>query len=330
MVRYSVFGHPVSVGSEVDLEEYPRYYQLDYDINYGGVGSRPCIILCPKGPAKPAQIIKVCRSLENRHGLPCLVMSERLTPRARRELSASDVSWFVSDALFCIPFFSAMCAQAKHELRKGDQLSWGAQRLALHIVDGSWEGLTATQVSRQMRMSLASTSNYFGEIEAIAPDIIGRRGRASFIDVQGLSSRELFVRLRPHMGSPVKKRSYYLRRRRLVGAPLQPDLPLSGVSALSEMTMLADNSWKTYAMYGSARDVRSFADANGLIEVAREDSPSLAIEQWRYPTDASNGMVHPIALILDVEDILERIADERLEGALEKYRSEALDGSARN
>lgn len=330
MNGYSVFGHPVSVGNEVGLEEYPRYYQLDYDINYGGVGSRSCIILHPKGPAKPAQIIKVCRSLESLHGLPCLVMSERLTPRARRELSASDVSWFVSDALFCIPFFSAMCAQTKHELRKEGQLSWGAQRLALHIVDGSWEGLTATEVSKQMDMSLASASNFFGEIEAVVPDVIVRHGRASFIDVQGLSSSELFARFRPHMGSPVKKRSYYLGRKRLAGAPLQPDLPLSGLSALSEKTMLADNSWKTFAMYGSVRDVRAFADANGLIEVAREDSPSLAIEQWRYSVDASNGMVHPVALILDVEDILERIADERLEGALEKYRSEVLNGSARN
>lgn len=330
MGEYSVFGHPVCVGGEVSLEEYPRYYQLDYDINYGGVGSRPCIILCPKGPAKPAQIIKVCRSLESRHGLPCLVVSERLSPHARRELSASDVSWFVSDAMFCIPFFSAMCVQARRGLRKKDLLSWGAQRLALHIVDGSWEGLTATEVSRRMDMSLASASNFFGEIEAVVPDVIVRRGRASFIDVQGLSSSELFARFRPHMGSPVKKRSYYLGRKHLVGASLQPDLPLSGVSALSEMTMLADNSWKTYAMYGSARDVRSFADANGLIEVAREDSPSLAIEQWRYPTDASNGMVHPIALILDVEDIFERVADERLEGALEKYRSEVLDGGTRN
>lgn len=62
---------------------------------------------------------------------------------------------------------------------------------------------------------------------------------------------------------------------------LRPNLPLSGVSALRELTMIADDPWVTYAAYPASHTL-SVLLAEGW-EVAEEgDSPDILVESWAH------------------------------------------------
>lgn len=62
---------------------------------------------------------------------------------------------------------------------------------------------------------------------------------------------------------------------------LRPNLPLSGVSALRELTMIADDPWVTYAAYPAAQTL-SVLLAGGWEVVEEGDSPDILVESWAH------------------------------------------------
>ena len=62
---------------------------------------------------------------------------------------------------------------------------------------------------------------------------------------------------------------------------LRLNLQPSGVSALSELTMIADDPWVTYAAYPAAQTL-SVLLAGGWEVVEEGDSPDILVESWAH------------------------------------------------
>ncbi|MCB9092980.1 MAG: hypothetical protein H6620_10520 [Halobacteriovoraceae bacterium] len=103
--------------------------------------------------------------------------------------------------------------------------------------------------------------------------------------------------------SPVAKEIYLDRE-------FKEDIPLSGISALSNMTMLIDEEIKTYAIYK-----RNFRDKiDGMLEVI-EDDAKIKVQLWdREPILIENDCIN----IIDIFLINRELRDERVEIELEE------------
>ena len=315
-----IFNMEVRVSGEADLHGYPLAYTSAYSCLDASIGGSPCIIVEPKGEVKPLQVGKMAGRIEAGEGKPCLLFSPKVTAYQRRALSERGVAWMSSEDTFHIPFLAASCRPSRRRLGDGQALSAGAQQVAANVIGGSWDGLSTTQIAGIMGKSLSSVSGYLAELGSIAPEVVGSRGRTRFVvspsGAQG--KRDLFDRLEPHLSSPVRRRVFLAPGRE--GADLFGSLPLSGASALSERTMLADEPWVTRAI--AASDKPGIDRLLSCSEVVtRSDSPSALLEVWDYAPREDDA----VSLYLDVRELAESEGDERLDMAVEGLK-EAMFG----
>ena len=310
-----IFNMELRVAGEAGLRGYPIAYTSAYRCLDASIGGVSCIIIEPDGDVKPLQVSKMAGRIEAGEGRPCLLFSPRITAYQRRSLSEHGVAWMSAEDTFHIPFLAASCRPFRPRVGDGQPISTGAQQIAVRAIDGSWDGLTSTQIAGIMGKSLSSVSGYLAELHAIEPDIVGSRGRTRFVvspcDAPG--KRGLLDRLEPVLSTPVKKR--FFLQLGPEGMRLFRALPLSGMSGLSKRTMLADRPWETRAI--SASDKAALERLLSCSErVSRNDSPEALLEVWNYAPDEGD----EVSLYLDVRDLAESENDERLDMAVEDLK----------
>lgn len=319
MTMGTIFGSSIVADGELPLDGYPMFYGLSYDIKHARIRDNRCIVIIPKDAIKLEQLQKVARTVEKNEKLPVIVVSESLTAFQRKGLNSAGIAWYASEELFSVPFLAVSSIQVP-KLRPATLLSAGAQRLAVRILDGSWDGLTSSQVAALLGKSLPSVSNYFREIEAICPDSIASSGRTRFIHAPREISGSWLDLFRTYLTNPCKRRAYYALPDGEV--PCQLDLPISGVTALSRYTMIADNHYRTFALHEAAGRMRVRVESllPGAIEVFRHDSPDISLEWWSYEPWNIDGSVDLVSLYLVSEDLANRENDERLADAVHELR----------
>jgi len=120
--------------------------------------------------------------------------------------------------------------------------------------------------------------------------------------------RDQYERAKPHLLNPVRKRVYVER------GELPAGLPLSGYSALSELTMLGGTPTETFAFFGKAGELTG---TDTLID----NTAQAEVEVWRYdPVILSKhpGIVDTLSLLTS----LHPGEDERVEQAIDKLLSD--------
>ena len=314
-----IFNMDIVVKEQAELKGYPNVYTSAFTSVNATIGGVPCIIVCPKGEVKPLQIHKMFANISARENKPCLFVCSKLSAYQRRSLSEYGVSWISNEETFHIPFLMASCNGA-HFVRPAQVLSASAQRIVIHALDGTWNELSSTEVSKTMGKSLSSISAYFAEIAAITPCLIGKRGRMRFIvsPEDGEEKRVLFTQAKPYLVSPVKKRIYLACSN--AALKLCGTLPLSGISALSKHTNIANDPWETRAIPPSNKYL--FAKIMEYSEqVTKNDAPNVLLEVWEYDPSEKD----LISLYLDVEEYAFSEGDERLNQAVSDLKEMMFD-----
>lgn len=117
-----------------------------------------------------------------------------------------------------------------------------------------------------------------------------------------LQGKELWEKALPLMRSPVRKKAYI--------SSISENLPLSGISALSQLSMISPDPLPVYAI--------SFTDKNRkyiLSKVASEDIADCLLEVWQYkPLEMPENRVDPLSLYLSMKDE----DDPRIQGCLQE------------
>jgi hypothetical protein len=132
------------------------------------------------------------------------------------------------------------------------------------------------EVAQKTRYSPMMTTKVKDELEALQVCKSVRRGRSTMLDFMG-PGRTLWERVNPHLNSPVK-RTRWARWEH----PAHPEL-LAGMSALSRLTMIADDRVPTYAL---ALAVFQGLLSEGTIVGCPDAEPANArMEIWAYPPD---------------------------------------------
>lgn len=98
---------------------------------------------------------------------------------------------------------------------------------------GDLDGASVTQAAAFLGAAKMTASRAFDELAAADPSIVGTEGRRRVLR-PGRDKMALWRRLEPRMSSPVT------REHCLARIPAE-ELPLGGISALCELSMLQDN-----------------------------------------------------------------------------------------
>lgn len=318
MLPESIFGLRVRNEGTYDFSGLPQLFRSSYEGQLARIGDVPCVIATPRGQLRPLQAEKLCQSIRERESLPCLIHAEGATAYQRRAMTERGIAWIFSENTFSIPFLAASCNARELLRRSAGPLSANAQRVAVGAIGGPLMGMTTSELAETLGMSLSSAGNYLAELDAACHGLVGSRGRARFLQVpDGMTREGLYDELRPYMSSPVRERIFLKVAQSDAGA--MGSLPLSGMSALSMRTMIADDPWRTLALFGG--DVDEMFPHSTV--VGEHDQPDALVEVWRYAPWQESRMVDAVSLLLDLEE-LDAAEDERLEDAIAALRREVL------
>ena len=238
--------------------------------------------------------------IEQTEDAPAILVLDKATSRQKEYLLRDHIPFIVEGKQIYLPFM-AIYLQERNDSEKPDVslILPSAQMLLLHFIYNGCAAMPATDAANALGLTPTSISRASKQLTEMGLITAGRIGVQKVIS-SGKSPEQLFDLAGKHLCSPVKRTIYVPKK--AVGKHLL----LSGVSALSEYSMLNPPVLKTYAA-GSITEWEKIASSS--LQNAEEQC---AIEHWRYdPRKLSNGnCVDRLSLALALmEDHDERIED---------------------
>lgn len=190
-------------------------------------------------------------------------------------------------------------------------LSPAAQVVALrHLLMPGHDDWSPGLLAQDLQYSAMTVGRAFEELASHRLARIGSRGRSKYLAFEA-DPAETFARVRNLLRSPVVASHYFTSRptpKGFAGSHVTEHLPLGGLTALSERSMIAASGIRHFAV-GPA-DWKVLRDDANLSEVAFAEDGQFALDVWRYDPVVVTGerKTDPLSLYLQFrEDRDERV-----------------------
>ena len=263
----------------------------------------------------PGEYEKQAETLRPLLKAPVVFVLETLPSNARNRMVQKGIP-------FIVPGTQAFLPGALVDLRERFPKPAGKRRSSLsptaqltllyHLEREPLSGLPLNSIAEKLHCSAMMLSKVKDELEETSICEVERIGRSMTLKFPA-SNRALWDLAQERLRSPVKKTRWV----RWMREPGYPAL-LSGISALSRRTMLADDRLPTYAF--GPKMLESYLE-QGIITGCRDsDQATAKMEVWSYEPKllGDNEAVDPLSLYLS----LRYNADERVEQQLERLMEE--------
>lgn len=184
--------------------------------------------------------------------------------------------------------------------------------LLYHLVREPLSGLMLKSIAEKLHCSAMMLSKVKDELEEAGICEVERIGRSMALKFSA-ANRALWDLAQDRLTSPVKKTRWVQWK-----TPGYPAL-LSGISALSRRTMLADDRLPTYAL--GPKMLESWLEGGTLTGCPDAEQATAKIEVWSYEPKllGDNEVVDPLSLYLSLRRYN---ADERVQQQLERLIEE--------
>jgi len=263
----------------------------------------------------PVEYRKHEEILSHALGKPVILVLPALPSFARNRMVQMGVPFVVPGNQAFIP---ASVIDLRERFPRGDRgkresLTPAAQlTLLFHLIRGRVDQIPLKDVAQRLGVySPMMITKVKDEFEAAGICSTTQSGRHMLLDfaVQG---RELWEFAKPQLTSPVKKVRWVRWEN-----PGYPAL-LSGMSALSRRTMIADDRLSTYAL--GPRMLESWLEKGFVSGCPDSEQATARIEVWSYEPKllSNNESIDPLSLYLSLRDS----ADERVHQQLEQLIEE--------
>lgn len=233
-----------------------------------------------------------------------LVMA-KLPSYLRNRLVREGVPFIVPGAQMFLPMLMVDLRErfSKATSRIQDKLSPVSQLVVIHqILREQDSHIALAELGARLKYSPQAMSFAQDQLQCANLCEVRRNGKMIFLEFS-LHGRSLWAKAEPLMASPVRK-AQWVRwgqpRARAVAA---------GITALSRLSMLAEDPYPTYAMRD--RDLVSALERGELVGCQSRDEADARMESWKYDpwVLAENGAVDPCSLYLS----LRNSGDERIQ-----------------
>ena len=297
----------------------PLYLKGLYSLEQWTAFGVPFIIASPcEGPAVKT-MAKHRDALEKALKIPVAFALENPTSYRVERMLEAGLPFIAPGKQLYLPFLGvalskeSRCANSSRRTI-AETLSPQAQRLALMMIYDDLDGVNVTRAADLLGAAKMTASRAFDELEAAIPSLVATEGRRRILH-PGKDKRALWQQLEPSLASPVA-REYRLNR-----MP-EANLPLGGISALCELSMLQDNPWPTLAAT-KAQERALELTAASLIDPTEPDDPACVVQVMRYePATTAEHTIDPLSAILSLSDY-ER-DDPRVAAEVENVMNQVL------
>lgn len=298
-----IFGVQVRYESWNKQGALPMYIAGSYDFAVAILNGCRCIMLSPTEelvtiPALKKQIKRI-QEIEN---IPVVIKLPAISLYKRKKMIESGIPFVTGKQAF-LPFMGTYLTPESEEIVEVAKLMFSAQQLALMYLYNNNKKLYVSDATKKLPFTAMTMSRAVKQLEATGLFYTTKDGVNKVIE-SDYSGLKLYVKIKEHMTSPVRKIGY------LYKAEVTEDMVLAGDSVLAEATMLNPNRVKTYAVY-----IKSFAKERLMNELIDPDE-QVRIELWEY--DPKQFSEDKMADRLSVALSFAENEDERVEEAIEE------------
>ena len=281
---------------------------IGYKVETNGVS---WVAIEPKGVIGLPQLRKNRAQVERSSGLNCAIFLQTSTFYAKEKMQEEGIPFVIKGKEVYLPFLGILLSgNEQRELKPVHRIAYLTQKILLDGLYESYEKATVTYVSKRMNVSKMAVSKSFDEIEYLGIDVMDNKGKSRAITMSG-EKKALWDRIKPFMRDPIIQKFN-----------LKEDIKLqekAGISALSEYSMLSDNSYPTYAVL--KKDLREKGIQNNKEAIKGEAVGCVVLELGYYLEPFKKNVQDPLSVLLCVED---EASDPRVEGAIEEMMEELV------
>jgi DNA-binding MarR family transcriptional regulator len=286
------------------------YYLVDhYEFKKTVIDGAPCLVMKPKRELDTLSVIKKHISkVREAEQLPIVLELDSITARRRKSLIEARIPFVAPKCHIYLPFLGvALSERYAFENASAEKLMPSSQLLLFYYLYQDEQDLRAGETADIFGISAMQVSRAIRQLTTLGLVSSRKDGVRTIISSKERRS-DLFEMAKPRLLNPVRKKVY------VEYAELPSGLPLSGYSALSELTMLGGSATETFAFYEKSGEL---AGTCALVDNAVQAE----VEIWRYnPTLLSKhtGIVDALSLVasLPPED------DARVEQAINELLSD--------
>jgi hypothetical protein len=238
-------------------------------------------------------------------GQDVVLVMAKLPSYVRNRLVREGVPFIVPGAQMFLPMLMIDLRErfSKAASRIQDKLSPVSQLVVIYQILRERDAhIPLAQLGKRLAYSPQAVSFAQEELQNSNLCEVRRAGKMIFL-VFSLGGKALWEKAEPLMASPVR-RTQWVRW----GQP-RARAVASGITALSRLSMLAEDTVETYAMRD--RDLAAALEKGQLFRCSGREEANARMESWKYDpwVLAENGVADPCSLYLS----LQRSGDERVQ-----------------
>lgn len=300
----------------IEYSDYEKYDSLPlniagaFDLFNLRIGNNEMLIAVPHADINLSTLRKHQRRIEALTGMHCVLYLKNLTYYARDKMIEEGIPFVWEGRQLYVPFLGMVLSSAsRSELPYCSKISFLTQKLLFTAIYQQWEKVNVTTAAEIIGVSKMSVSRCFDEIEAFGIRQLEVKGRTRLLSCG--DKRVFWERIQPILVDPVIN-SYALRQ------DLKGDHALSGISALSGYSMLADDPFPTYAL--TKKGIGSI-NINRAALVPPGEIPGCIVQKVGYWIEFGDGTkIDPLSTALSISE--EDKKDPRVEKAIEEMLEE--------
>jgi len=291
------------------LTELPFYIREIYKIKTGFLLNREILILEQKFKENLTtdQYRKQITLVENLFNLPVILVLSQLEAFNRKRLIEKRIAFIIPGKQMFVPqFFIDLREYKSVTQNKKETLQPAAQCiLFFYLLKMNIENLNLKEIAKRTNYTQMTVTRAAKELEE--KNLCQIEGKSEKRIVFPEQSKTLWEKAKPFLINPVKNKIYindYIGENIIFRA---------GITALSELTDLADEPVKCFAI---SKTDYMYLEKNGKTEIENKPEGQFSLEIWKYAPAllAENGRVDRLSLYLSMKEL----KDERVEMAIEK------------
>ena len=300
----------------------PPFLEGLYDCEKWTAFGTDFIVATPRENLAVKTLAKHEAKLKTVSGLPVAFGYREATGYRTVRLVEAGIPFIVDGKQLYLPFLGVALTKERNKkpspkADSADKVSAQTQRFILKVAYEGLTNLSVTQASELLDVAKITASRIFDELEAIDPTWITTDGRIRKF-VCETDQAAFWRKAEPHLFNPV------VREYRLDCIPAIEHLPLSGISAISHHSMLADKSYPTYAITKAQEGELGLKTGRGLAGWDQWGDPACVVQVMRYHLDSMDeAAIDPLSAILSLSE--EDKNDPRIEGEIEDIIKEVFD-----
>ena len=297
---------------DFDKNRLPLMLSGSYDLYVVSVESFRWVAIKPKFSFKLEDLRKHIQQFEFYTDLDCAYVFDKISPYIKTILMEEGIPFVIVNKEIYLPFTGLMLSTKKARILKPvHEISFLTQKLILSALYEKWNLIGVTEIAKIMNVTKTSVSRCMDEIEYCNLSLIVTRGSRRYICIDR-KPEVIWNEIKDILRSPVI-RVYDTSTETSCGLSFK-----AGISALSEYTMLADNSYLTYGVL--KKDIKSLGVQNAYKDLMLKQN-SCRIHELGYMIEfQGKKIMDPLSIVLSLSD--EELEDDRISIAIDEMLEE--------